>query len=71
MPVPFSFSLGISLKEKNTATEVYEKAKVCVIRNIQTGDELIRAEVKLSDDFNELVPDCQDYSIEIDGNICR
>jgi len=69
--VPFSFSLGISPKEKITATEVYEKAKVCVIRNVQNGKELIRAEVKLSDEFNELVPDCQDYSIEIDGNIYR
>lgn len=69
--VPFSFSLGISRKEKTIATESYEKAKVCVIRNVQTGDELIRTEVKFSDEFNELVPDCQDYSIEINGKTCR
>lgn len=69
--VPFSFSLGVSPAEKTTASESYQKAKVCVIRNIQTGDELIKVELKASDDFNELVPDCHDYSIEIDGETCR
>ena len=68
--VPFSFSLGVS-PTKTTATESYQNAKVCVIRNIQSGDELIKVELKASDEFNELVPDCQDYSIEFDGEIYR
>lgn len=69
--VPFSFSLGISRNEKNTATVAYEKAKVCVIRSVKTGEELIKAEVKLNDEFNELVPDCLDYTIEINGETYR
>lgn len=69
--VPFSFSLGITSMEKTTETESYQKAKVCVIKNVLTGDELVKVELNASDDFNELVPDCQEYSIEIDGETWR
>lgn len=67
--VPFSFTLDDNLGETSSPSVSYQKAKTCTIKNNRTGNELIKVQLNTSDELNELVPDCQNYIIDIDGDI--